>query len=290
MTSGPHGQRVWSRRGFLQRTLSGVAGWALWQGWPSRHLAMAQKGAPAGQMTWAMHITLAPTWFDPVETGALLTPYICLRALHDALVKPMPDGHMVPCLATRWHESADGLTYDFELRHGVKFHNGDPYTAADVQFSFERYKGAGAAGPRGGGPLDAGAGHAAGESCLHCAQPSGRGGLERCSGTRRLHAVRDPPADRLAPVRRPASGGRLCRTCSGRTRVLPHLLRHLRAKRYPAGRSRRHVCGRTQWSVKHIALAERDTVPPRTPGQCVGFALCKHVLEPSPLTSPSDGR
>jgi hypothetical protein len=61
-----------------------------------------------------MHITLAPTWFDPAETGALLTPYICLRALHDALVKPMPDGHMAPCLATRWHESADGLTYDFE--------------------------------------------------------------------------------------------------------------------------------------------------------------------------------
>jgi peptide/nickel transport system substrate-binding protein len=96
-------------------------------------------------MTWAMHITLAPTWFDPVETGALLTPYLCLRALHDALVKPMPDGHMAPCLATRWHESADGLTYDFELREGVKFHNGDPFTAADVQFSFERYKGAGAA-------------------------------------------------------------------------------------------------------------------------------------------------
>jgi peptide/nickel transport system substrate-binding protein len=96
-------------------------------------------------MTWAMHITLAPTWFDPAETGALLTPYLCLRALHDALVKPMPDGPMAPCLATRWHESADGLTYDFELRQGVKFHNGDPFTAEDVQFSFERYKGAGAA-------------------------------------------------------------------------------------------------------------------------------------------------
>src|SRR5262245_32299385 len=145
MTSGPHGHRTWSRRGFLQRTLSGVAGWAMWQGWPSRHLAMAQKGEPAGQMTWAMHITLAPTWFDPAETGALLTPYLCLRALHNALVKPMPDGPMSPCLATRWHESENGMTYDFELRQGVKFHNGDPFTVADVQFSFERYKGAGAA-------------------------------------------------------------------------------------------------------------------------------------------------
>ena len=52
---------------------------------------------------------------------------------------------MAPCLATQWHESADGLTYDFELRQGVTFHNGDPFTAEDVQFSFERYKGAGAA-------------------------------------------------------------------------------------------------------------------------------------------------
>ena len=145
MTSSLQGHRFSSRRRFLQRILSGVAGWALWHGWPSRHRALAQQGAPAGQMTWAMHITLAPTWFDPAETGALITPYICLYALHDAMVKPMPDGRMSPCLATKWSESEDGLTYDFELRQGVKFHNGDPFTADDVQFSFERYKGAGAA-------------------------------------------------------------------------------------------------------------------------------------------------
>jgi peptide/nickel transport system substrate-binding protein len=144
MTSGPHGQRAWSRRSFLQQTLAGAAGWATWHGWPSRHLAMAQKGTPTGQMTWAMHITLAPTWFDPAETAGIITPYLCLYALHDALVKPMPDGQLSPCLATRWQESADGLTYEFELRPGVKFHNGDPFTAADVQFSFERYKGTGA--------------------------------------------------------------------------------------------------------------------------------------------------
>ena len=134
MTSSLPGPTFSSRRRFLQCTLSGVAGWAMWHGWPSRHRAMAQKGAPAGQMTWAMHITLAPTWFDPAETGALLTPYLCLRALHDALVKPMPDGPMAPCLAIRWHESADGLTYDFELRQGVKFHNGDPFTCRSRLF------------------------------------------------------------------------------------------------------------------------------------------------------------
>ena len=39
---------------------------------------------------------------------------------------------------------ADGLVYEFKLRRGLKFHNGDPVTTEDVEFSFERYKGAGA--------------------------------------------------------------------------------------------------------------------------------------------------
>jgi peptide/nickel transport system substrate-binding protein len=104
---------------------------------------MAQKGEPAGQMTWAVHLSIAPTWFDPAETSGVITPFLFLYAMHDALVKPMPDNQMSPCLATKWSESEDGLTYDFELRQGVKFHNGDPFTAEDVKFSFERYKGAG---------------------------------------------------------------------------------------------------------------------------------------------------
>ncbi|HYY16378.1 MAG TPA: ABC transporter substrate-binding protein, partial [Gammaproteobacteria bacterium] len=95
--------------------------------------------------TWAIHVNIAPTWFDPAETTGIITPYMFLYAMHDALVKPMPDNPMSPSLATKWSESADGLTYDFELRQGVKFHNGDPFTAEDVQYSFERYKGAGTA-------------------------------------------------------------------------------------------------------------------------------------------------
>src|SRR5207253_6460458 len=43
-----------------------------------------------------------------------------------------------------WTVSKDGLTYEFVLRKGVKFHNGDPVTTDDVKFSFDRYKGGGA--------------------------------------------------------------------------------------------------------------------------------------------------
>ena len=97
--------------------------------------AVAQ-GKPEGTMTWGVHVTLAPTWFDPAETPGIITPFMFLYALHDALVKPMPDNRLTPSLAESWSESPDGLTYEFILRPGVTFHNGDPVTAEDVKFSF----------------------------------------------------------------------------------------------------------------------------------------------------------
>src|SRR2546428_6971699 len=100
--------------------------------------------APAGQMTWAVHFSLAPTFFDPAETPGIITPFLVLYALHDALVKPMPGKAQAGSLAESWGGSPDGLVYEFVLRQGVKFHNGDPLTAEDVRFSFERYKGAAA--------------------------------------------------------------------------------------------------------------------------------------------------
>jgi len=100
--------------------------------------------APEGQLTWAVHVSLAPTWFDPAETPGIATPFMVLYALHDALVKPMPGNAMAPSLAESWSVSKDGLVYEFVLRPGAKFHNGDPVTADDVKFSFERYRGAAA--------------------------------------------------------------------------------------------------------------------------------------------------
>ncbi len=104
--------------------------------------APAEAAAPAGQLTWGVHVSLAPTWFDPAETQGIITPFMVLYALHDALVKPMPGEIRAPSLAQSWSASEDGLSYEFVLRKNAKFHNGDPVTAEDVKFSFDRYRGA----------------------------------------------------------------------------------------------------------------------------------------------------
>jgi peptide/nickel transport system substrate-binding protein len=102
----------------------------------------ARAAAPEGQLTWGIHVSLAPTWFDPADTQALITPFMVLYALHDAMVKPMPGKSQAACLAESWSVSEDGLGYEFVIRKGAKFHNGERVTAEDVKFSFERYRGA----------------------------------------------------------------------------------------------------------------------------------------------------
>jgi len=96
---------------------------------------------PEGEMRWAVYVTLPPAWFDPGEVVGVITPFWVLYALHDALVKPMPGNHLTPSLAESWTLSPDQTVYEFKLREGLKFHNGDPFTAEDVKFSFERAKG-----------------------------------------------------------------------------------------------------------------------------------------------------
>src|SRR5215472_10043959 len=123
-----------TRRELLALAALGIAG------------ARPAMAAPSGDLTYGVHISLAPTWFDPAETPSLVTPYMLYYALHDALLKPMPGELMAHSLAESWSASEDGMSYSFVLRSGIAFHNGEPVTADDVKFSFERYRGA-AKGP-----------------------------------------------------------------------------------------------------------------------------------------------
>src|SRR6478736_6795996 len=117
--------------GMSRRDLLALAALGFTAGAPGVSLAFE----PQGQLTWAAHVSLAPTWFDPAETSGIITPFMVLYALHDAMVKPMPGQALTPSLAESWSASKDGLSYEFVLRKGVKFHNGDVMTAEDVKFS-----------------------------------------------------------------------------------------------------------------------------------------------------------
>ena len=56
----------------------------------------------------------------------------------EGLMKPTPDGDLIPAIAEDYTVSEDRLTYTFTLREGVKFHNGDTVTAEDVVYSINR--------------------------------------------------------------------------------------------------------------------------------------------------------
>src|SRR4030095_2998792 len=84
-------------------------------------------GKPEGQLVIAFDTSIAPTYLDPAETPGAATPFTFLYALHDALIKPLPGNDMAPSLAESWHESDDGLTYEFKLRQDLTFHNGDSF-------------------------------------------------------------------------------------------------------------------------------------------------------------------
>ena len=104
--------------------------------------AAPAAAAPEGTLTFALHYSLPS--LDPADAESIITPYLTLYAIHDAMLKPMPGNPSAPSLAESWSMTKDGLSAEFTLRKGPKFHNGDPVTAEDVKFSFERYRGGGA--------------------------------------------------------------------------------------------------------------------------------------------------
>jgi len=94
--------------------------------------------APAPAAKRMLRVTFAwPTYIDPA-VGSDFSSSSSFVNLYDTLVYPTSKGDVVPHVAERWDASADGLTWTFYLRRGVKFHNGDELTAEDVAFSMER--------------------------------------------------------------------------------------------------------------------------------------------------------
>jgi peptide/nickel transport system substrate-binding protein len=91
-----------------------------------------------GKDAVVMAMALEPTGLDPTTAAAAAIGEIVHYNVLETLVKIREDGSIGPLLAERWTVSPDARTFTFELRRGVTFHNGEPFTAETVKFALER--------------------------------------------------------------------------------------------------------------------------------------------------------
>ncbi len=82
-------------------------------------------------------LSFEPDSLDPQKTQ-MGDAFTVNSFMNSSLVPKDAQGNIVPYLATSWDISPDGITYTFHLRQDVKFHNGDPMTAADVVWTYVR--------------------------------------------------------------------------------------------------------------------------------------------------------
>ena len=97
----------------------------------------ASDAEPLEGGEWIIGISELPDTLDPHKTGAAVTSTILTQA-GDRLVAKNFDGEYVPNLANEWSISDDGLTWTFQLRDDVTFHDGTPLDAAAVKANFDR--------------------------------------------------------------------------------------------------------------------------------------------------------
>ena len=101
----------------------------------SGNTSAGQAKSTANQLTIAYEAD--STSLDPGQVTDINTMNVLVQ-MYDTLVKWDADGNLVPSLATKWAQSADGLKYTFTLRSDVKFSDGAKLTAKDVAYSFNR--------------------------------------------------------------------------------------------------------------------------------------------------------
>jgi peptide/nickel transport system substrate-binding protein len=96
----------------------------------------AQEPVEGGQTVWLAHQEIAS--LSPDDTGPSMQ-YLLIANIHNPLVQMDENVQFVPILAESWEQSEDGLTYTFKLHAGVTFQNGDPFSSADVKYTYEYF-------------------------------------------------------------------------------------------------------------------------------------------------------
>jgi peptide/nickel transport system substrate-binding protein len=121
-----------TRRGFLGRAVGLVGGVAAAEGL----LAQVVAAQTTAKTTLVIAQSADLTKLDPHFSTSVHDISVSFNVF-DKLINRHPDGKLYPELATEW-KLLNPTTWQFKLRPGVKFHNGDPLTSADVKFSIER--------------------------------------------------------------------------------------------------------------------------------------------------------
>lgn len=124
--------------GFTRRSALAAMG----AGIASLSLTSEALAQGASQITFGLGIGPTGLFFDPGNTPGTGAPLLIQYALHDGLIRPMRGTNSGLSLAEHMEKAKDGLAFTFRLREGLTFQNGDPITAEDAKFSFDRYKGA----------------------------------------------------------------------------------------------------------------------------------------------------
>ena len=122
-----------TRRSLLASTgaAAALAGWSSFPG------ALFAEDAPVAGGILKVAFSADPAGFDPAM-GPSGMSHVVIEQVYSTLMSVDPDAVPYADLATGYEVSDDGLSYTFKLRDGVKFHNGDPLTAEDVKFTFDR--------------------------------------------------------------------------------------------------------------------------------------------------------
>lgn len=103
-------------------------------------LATPAQAVPDLNATVNVGLVLEPTNLDIRNTAGIALDQVLIDNVYQGLVSRTQDGRIVPGLASRYSVSEDGLTYTFNIRNGVTFHSGKPFTVNDVVWSLNQVR------------------------------------------------------------------------------------------------------------------------------------------------------
>ena len=131
----------WSRRDFLKRA-GGAAAYMAFVGGAVQFLEACAGGSNNPTTTAKKGGHVVEGWPSDVRTfNSMLSSdtqsNLCIGLMFDGLTSQNKAGDIVPALAESWKTSADGLTYTFKLRSGLKWTDGQPITSDDVKFTYQ---------------------------------------------------------------------------------------------------------------------------------------------------------